>query len=71
MTKESFDLYQTILKQYTKYLKNNQIEFAKTSDVTKYIKSIKDKGYSVSWINLQLTAIKGLYRYFSFNHQVI
>src|SRR5690554_4577541 len=69
MTKESFDLYQTILKQYTNYLKNNQIEFAKTSDVTKYIKSIKDKGYSVSWINLQLTAIKGLYRYLSDNQR--
>ncbi|MFA7376805.1 MAG: tyrosine-type recombinase/integrase [Acholeplasmataceae bacterium] len=69
MTKESYDLYQTILKQYTNYLKNNQIEFAKTSDVTKYIKSIKDKGYSVSWINLQLTAIKGLYRYLSDNQR--
>lgn len=69
MTKESFDLYQTILKQYTNYLENNQIEFAKTSDVTKYIKSIKDKGYSVSWINLQLTAIKGLYRYLSDNQR--
>lgn len=69
MTKESFDLYQTILKQYTNYLKNNQIKFAKTSDVTKYIKSIKDKGYSVSWINLQLTAIKGLYRYLSDNQR--
>jgi site-specific recombinase XerD len=69
MTKESFDLYQTILKQYTNYLKNNQIEFAKTSDVTNYIKSIKDKGYSVSWINLQLTAIKGLYRYLSDNQR--
>lgn len=69
ITKESFDLYQTILKQYTNYLENNQIEFAKTSDVTKYIKSIKDKGYSVSWINLQLTAIKGLYRYLSDNQR--
>lgn len=69
MTKESFDLYQTILKQYTNYLESNQIEFAKTSDVTKYIKSIKDKGYSVSWINLQLTAIKGLYRYLSDNQR--
>ncbi|MDY0211156.1 MAG: tyrosine-type recombinase/integrase [Acholeplasma sp.] len=69
ITKESFDLYQTILKQYTNYLINNQIEFAKTSDVTKYIKSIKDKGYSVSWINLQLTAIKGLYRYLSDNQR--
>lgn len=69
MTKESFDLYQTILKQYTNYLENNQIEFAKTSDVTKYIKSIKDKGYSVSWVNLQLIAIKGLYRYLSDNQR--
>ena len=52
MTKESFDLYQTILKQYTNYLKNNQIEFAKTSDVTKYIKSIKDKGIQLGLIQL-------------------
>lgn len=69
MTKESYDLYYTILKQYTDFLETNNIEFAKTSDVTKYIKSIKDKGYSVSWTNLQLTAIKGLYRYLSDNQR--
>jgi site-specific recombinase XerD len=67
MTKESYDLYQTILKQYTDFLVTNNIEFAKTIDVISYIDSIKERGYSVSWINLQLTAIKGLYRYLSDN----
>lgn len=67
MTKESFDLYDTILKQYTDFFVTNNIEFAKTIDVILYIDSLKERGYSVSWINLQLTAIKGLYRYLSDN----
>jgi integrase/recombinase XerD len=69
MTKESYDLYQTILKQFADFLEANNIEFAKTSDVISYIKTIKEGGYSVSWINLQLTAIKGLYRYLSENQR--
>lgn len=61
------ELYQTILKQYTHYLNENQIVYAKTSDVMNYLEMIRKKGCSTRWIHHQITVLKGLYQYLSFN----
>ena len=67
ITKGSYDLYYTILTQYTRYLKNHKILYAKTSDVKTYLEWKTSQGYSTRWIVHQTSAIKGLYRYLSRN----
>ncbi|MFU8786508.1 MAG: site-specific integrase [Candidatus Izemoplasmataceae bacterium] len=67
--KESFDLYQTILKQYISYLKDKHILYPKTSDVKNYITWKKTQGYSVRWIYHQISTVKGLYQYLSLNQK--
>jgi site-specific recombinase XerD len=69
ITRGTFDLYNIILKQYTLYLKEHQILYAKTSDVKNYREWKRNQGYSVRWIYHQISAIKGLYRYLSFNQK--
>lgn len=65
--KESFDLYEIILRQYIEYLKKNHILYAETSHVKSFIKLKKRKGYSHSWIHHLIIVIKGFYKYLSLN----
>jgi len=67
--RESWDLYNTILKQYTSYLKTHKITYAKTSDVFRYLKWKRQQGYSSQWIYHQISTIKGLYQYLSMNQR--
>jgi site-specific recombinase XerD len=65
--KESFDLYEIILRQYIEYLKKNHVIYAKTSHIKSFIKLKKRKGYSPSWIHHLIVVIKGFYKYLSLN----
>ncbi|MBU1142736.1 MAG: site-specific integrase [Firmicutes bacterium] len=67
ITQGTRELYQTILKQYINYLKEHQILNAKTSDVMNYLEMIRKRGSSKRWIHHQITVLKGLYQYLSFN----
>ncbi len=69
ITQRSFDLYQVILKQYTGYLKDHQIVYAKKDDVLRYLDQKRSQGYSERWIYLQINVIKGLYRYLCKNQK--
>jgi integrase/recombinase XerD len=69
ITRGSWELYNTILKQYTSYLKDHQILYAKKSDVINYREWKRNQGYSVRWIYHQISAIKGLYQYLSMNQK--
>ena len=69
MTSRSFDLYDTIFKQYIRYLKDHNILYAHASDVEKYIALKRSLGYSSSWIYQQINCIKGLYRYLSLHQK--
>ncbi len=69
ITKGTFELYNTVLKQYTLYLKENQILYAKSKDVMNYITWKRNQGYSVRWMYHQINAIKNFYRYLSLNQK--
>lgn len=69
MTKGSYDLYEIILKQFLSYLKEHYITYANKEDIMNYIEMKKSNGYSNRWIYHQISTIKGLYRYLSFNHK--
>ena len=58
ITRGSWELYNTILKQYTSYLKEHQILYAKTTDVINYREWKRNQGYSTRWIYHQISAIK-------------
>ena len=61
--------YGFAFKHFIKFLKDNNIEFAKTSDVIKYRESKREMGYSSNWIYIQICALRGLYRYLKINQQ--
>ncbi len=63
ITKGTWELYSIILKQYTEYLKDHEILFAKTKDIMAYLDWKRSFGYSSQWIYHQISAIKGLYQY--------
>ena len=69
ITKGTLELYKTVLKQYTLYLKGHEILYAKTSDVINYREWKRDQGYSTRWIYHQISALKGLYHYLSINQK--
>lgn len=69
ITKGTLELYKTVLKQYTLYLKAHEILYAKTIDVINYREWKRDQGYSTRWIYHQISALKGLYRYLSINQK--
>ncbi len=69
ITKRTYDLYKTILKQYTSYLKGHMILYAKTHDVINYLDWKKSQGHSTHWMYQQINAIKGLYRYLRLNQK--
>ncbi len=55
--------YQYAFKHYITYLRENEITYAKTSDVIHYRQSRRSIGDSAHWIYIQISALKGLYRY--------
>ena len=63
----SYDLYHILLKQFVAYLKEHRILYANKADVLRYQDLLTNKKYSPRWINHQITALKGLYRYLSVN----
>ena len=67
--KGTYDFYQGILKQYTSYLKNQNIIYAQIEDVISYLKRLKENGYTNAWIHHQMSTIKRFYQYLSINHQ--
>jgi site-specific recombinase XerD len=69
ITKGSYDLYDTILKQYVSYLKEQNIIYAKTSDIINYRELKRNQGYSTKWMYLQMNTIKGFYTYLSSNQK--
>ena len=69
ITKESYDLYDTILRQYVTYLNEHDITYATTQDVIDYIGMKQSQGYSQRWIYHQISAIKGLYSFLSLNQK--
>ncbi|MGD9639588.1 MAG: tyrosine-type recombinase/integrase [Alphaproteobacteria bacterium] len=69
ITKKSYELYITILKQYACYLKDNNIRYANKADVTNYINFKKNQGYSNNWLYLQVSTVKAFYKYLSLNQK--
>ncbi len=45
ITRGTFELYNTVLKQFTLYLKEHQILYAKTIDVINYLEWIQNQEY--------------------------
>jgi integrase/recombinase XerD len=69
ITSGTFELYNTVLRQYTLYLEAHQIMYAKTCDVMNYLEWKRNQGYSTRWIYSQISAIKGMYRYLRSNQK--
>jgi len=69
ITKGTFELYNTVLKQYTNYLKAHKIQYANTRDVINYRNDKRSQGYSSRWLYHQISAIRGLYKYLSQNQK--
>jgi integrase/recombinase XerD len=61
--------YGFAFKHFIQYLKENQIEFAKTSDVIRYRESKRALGYSTHWIYIQICALRGLYHFLRYNQK--
>jgi integrase/recombinase XerD len=61
--------YRIVFKHYIMYLKEHNIKYAKTSDVIHYRESKRRIGYSSHWIYIQMSALKGLYRYLRVNQK--
>lgn len=69
ISNSTFKSYGFAFKHFINYLKANQINYAKTSDVIKYREIKRALGYSSAWIYIQLCALKGLYHYLSMNQR--
>lgn len=59
--------YGFAFKHYINYLKDNSIDYARTSDVILYREYRRSIGDSSYWIYIQICALKGLYRYLKTN----
>lgn len=56
-------------KHYLNYLKENNIEYARTKDVINYREERRGLGDSQAWIYIQICALKGLYSYLRLNQK--
>lgn len=61
--------YNFAYKNFISYLKENNIEYAKTSDIIQYRESKRALGYSIHWIYIQISVLKGLYHYLRINQK--
>ena len=63
--------YRIAFKHYIKYLKDSDIDYAKTSDVIKYREHKRNLGHSTHYIYIHLCALKGMYRYLKTNQYAL
>jgi len=61
--------YKIAFKHYIIYLKENHIEYAKTSDVIQYREKRRTLGHSTHYIYIDISALKGFYHYLSINQK--
>lgn len=61
--------YKIAFRKYIAYLKEHDIEYAKTSDVIQYRERQRALGWSSQYIYIHISALKGLYRYLSINQR--
>ena len=59
--------YSFAFKHFINYLKDNNIEYARTSDVIAYREHRRGLGDSSYWLYIQICALKGLYGYLQSN----
>lgn len=69
LTKGSLELYKLILDQYVSYLNETNILYATKADILKWLELSKSKGLSTRWVNHQINALKGFYRYLKDNQE--
>ncbi|MCD4827121.1 MAG: site-specific integrase [Acholeplasmataceae bacterium] len=69
ISKATLKAYRLAFKFYIDYLKENDILYAKTSDVIKYRAYRKSLGHSSEYIYIHITALKGLYKYLKINQR--
>src|SRR5690554_8016298 len=63
--------YRIAYKHYIKYLVKHDIRYAGVKDVKNFITGLENKGYAVNWINIQISALKGLYLFLSRHQKVL
>lgn len=63
ISRGTYEFYESALKQYTTYLKENDIHYATTADVLNYKNLLIQKGYKESFIHSNLSTIKSFYKY--------
>jgi len=61
--------YKIAFKHYIIYLKENHIEYAKTSDIIKYRENRRNLGFSSHYLYIHISALKGLYSYLKINQK--
>jgi site-specific recombinase XerD len=59
--------YSFAYRHFINYLKDNEIEYARTSDVIAYREHRRSLGDSSYWLYIQICALKGLYSYLKSN----
>lgn len=59
--------YRIAYQKFIQYLKGSEIIYAKTSDVIRFREHQRDLGQSSFYIHIQISALKGLYRYLKVN----
>jgi len=68
-TRATLKSYRIVFKYYIIYLKENNISYAKTSDIIKYRENLRNLGYSTHYIHIHVCALRGLYRYLRINQK--
>ena len=68
LSRSTVKSYRIAFKYFVKYLKENDILYAKTQDVISYREYRRDLGYSTYDIYISICALRGLYRYLRINY---
>lgn len=69
ISKDAKEGYLTILNQYVRFLKTQNITYATKEDIVHYIKYKKSLNISSRWMHHQISVIKGFYLYLSKHNQ--
>jgi len=69
IAKATLKSYRNTFKKYIAYLKEEGIDFARTSDIIQYRKMLRSHGYSTYYIYIQISELKSLYRYLRLNQK--
>lgn len=70
-SKATIKAYRYAFRFFIEYLKDHQIELAKTSDVIAYREYRRELGFSAQYIYVHICALRGLYRYLRMNRQTL